>query len=236
MRRPSPSIALVYAVGVTGIAFFLRDVNALAVVALGNALAGCLVGCRRYWWVLVMYFFSLWGVFLNAYFFANTGEIMWEWGPIVIREGAVVASLILAFRLLTIAGVGIFFLGIIDLREFVRSLEKELRIPSGFAFSMAYSLRLLPLMKKDYSELSIARKERGLRRYPVTPKDLKTLLIPLLGLGIQRALWAGIAAELRGLSLRKVRHEISMDFPDIILISCLVAQIMFSLSHPLLGL
>lgn len=80
-------------------------------------------------------------------------------------------------------------------------------------------------MNRDYNEIMNIRKERGFRRIPITPSDIKALLVPLVAVGIDRAYWIGIAAELRGFSLRKRVFKPSFKLVDYIIIALAIVQL-----------
>jgi len=66
---------------------------------------------------------------------------------------------------------------------------------------------------------------RGYRRVPLTPGDYKSLLMPLLSISIERGLWVGIAAELRGISIRpKARVRPGFKPLDLLLVALAVIQ------------
>lgn len=229
MRRPSSSILFMYALFVSLLAYAYRDLYDLLVIGLINLVLGVMYGYRyKLLWLLLI--LGLWGTFINAYTVSNTGSIVVDWGWITIREGALTATAAIFMRLLSIVGATLFFIGNSTPSELVRSLVSELRIPKGLAFSISYALRLIPLMKKDYEEIRIARLERGYRRIPYLPNDLKSFLLPLLSIAYERAVWAGIAVELKGFRLRKVRYrKIRIRVPEIIVFALLAIQVIVPL-------
>jgi len=175
-------------------------------------------------WALMLV--SFWGTFINAIAVANTGPAVLQLGPLALREGAVKATLAVSFRLLAILGATLFFIRGSEPHELAKALTAELRLPKGLAFAISYAIRLLPLMKRDYEEVVLARAERGYRRIPFLPGDLKSFIQPLLSIALERAVWAGVSAELRGFRLRRVKYKpIEVSAGGVLVLALLAAQI-----------
>jgi len=225
VRKPSPSIFMIYSLGITAETFILRDpvkLLAICIVNLGLAIA---MGFRGFKALGILVAVSLWGTFINALAVANTGSIVGHIGPIEVREGAVRATIEITLRLLAIALAGLSFISLSDPASLVRELVRGLRIPPGIAFSLSYAIRLIPLIRRDYEEVRIARIERGARGIPITPGDIASILTPLLSIGLERAMWAGISAELRGLRLRRQGGGVRLSAPDYWLLALLAFEI-----------
>lgn len=224
--RPRASTLFIYGLVVTILSFIARSVNALLLLSVVNAVPGIVLGVRKFKFLLILFFIGLPGILINAIAFANTGQQVAEFMGIVIREGAVDAFIRIGLRLLSILGATLIFISLTSPREVVLALESTLRIPKEVFFPVAVGLRMLKLFEKDLFEIQAVREERGLRRIPLTPEDWRTVLQPLLGLGVGRATWIGIAAELRGFTLRRrgTRREKPLNIYDIILLILLVTQ------------
>ncbi len=207
MRRPSTSILFIYGLAITLLAFIYRDPYSLLLISIPNAVAGIYLGYRRAKLIVLLLLLSIWGTFLNALFLANHGQVIAVLGSLVIREGAIKATTQIGLRLLAIASAALIFIGSAEPEQIIRDLEAELRLPKTVTFSLAYALRLIPLLKRDYSEIMFCRRQRGYRRIAYLPGDIKTLLLPLLSIAYQRAIWAGITVELRGFRKRRPRYR-----------------------------
>ncbi len=215
----------VYAIWITVLGVATGDPGKLAVTALLTGLPGLLLGYRRFKLLVILIVFSLVGTFINMLLLYNTGDVVASIGPIVVREEAWRRTLSLDLRIVTLAGAGLLVSANISPRDAVRSLESELGLPRGLAFSLAFALRMLPLVYKDLQEVLGVRRMRGYRRIPLTPGDYRSLLMPLLSISIERGLWVGIAAELRGLSIRPRRRVRPRFKPmDLLLIALGVVQ------------
>ena len=226
MRRPSPTSTFIYALAVTALAFTFREPRQLLVVGLPNGLLGFSLGFRRSKWIILLFLIALWGTFMNALIVANTGDLVSSIGPLEVRVGALTATLTIGLRLLAIAGAALIFFSSTSPRDLIRHLEAELRLPKGLAFSIAYSLRLFPLMQRDFREIQLARVERGYRRFPLTPSDVRSIMLPLLSVGYERAVWTGIGAELRGFASRKRRMKAEFGLPELLVLASLALQIL----------
>ena len=224
--KPHVSIGFIYALTITLLAFIYRSGTPLYVIALINGLTGFTLGVKRYRFIIVLFILSVWAVFLNALLVSNTGEPVLVIGSFVIREGVIEALINISSRLLAIAGVALLFISIYTPLEIIRGLETELRLPKIIVFPLAYGLRLLPVIRRDYEEIKLARRQRNYRTIPLTPWDIASYLQPLINLSYERALWTGIAIELRGFQYRKPRRiRVKLNLMDYILILLLSIQL-----------
>lgn len=228
MRRPTPTSTFLYALAVTALAFTFREARQLAAIGLPNGVLGFSLGFRRSRWIILLFSTAVWGTFLNALIFANTGIPVAQIGPLTVRMGAINATLTIGLRLLAIAGAALIFFSSTSPRDLIRHLEAELRLPKGLAFSIAYSLRLFPLMQRDFREIQLARAERGYRRVPLTPTDVRSIMLPLLSVGYERAIWTGIGAELRGFASRKRRMKAEFGIPELMVLASITLQIIIA--------
>lgn len=225
--RFSSTILLIYAIVISLLAFILRDPVKMFIPFIINFVAGSVLGSRRYRLIIILFLLGFIGLFLNSLMVSNTGEPILSIGSFIIRENALRASLDIFMRLGMITGGTMIFVSLTDPRRVIRDLERDLRLPSGIVFSIFYALRLYPLMLRDYEEIKLSRFQRSRRKYILTPNDLQSILQPLLSLGLERAIWAGISAEMRGLSLRKARREkISLSKLDLFIVIIAILQIL----------
>lgn len=225
-----PLTLFVYGIAVTVLAFASRSTEGLAVLALFNAPVGVALGTRKYPTLLALFLVGLAGLLLNALVFANTGRPVVEIYGVSIREGALVAFANVTLRMLSILGASLVFLSQTNARDLVRSLESELGLPKGLAFATAVSLRMLSMVERDAREVQLVRAERGYRKYPVTPSDVESFLRPLLSLGLERATWIGVAAELRGFSQRASRRaRVEVGPADAVAYALLAVQVVLAL-------
>ena len=226
----SSTTLLIYALIISTLAFVLRDPVKMLVLIIINFVSGTILGFTSYRLIIILFLLGFIGLFLNSLLISNTGETLLTIGPLTIRENALKASMNIFMRLGIIAGGTMIFISLTDPRRVIRDLERDLRLPSGIVFSIFYALRLYPLMIRDYEEIQIARLQRFKRRTILVPQDILNILQPLLSIGLERAVWAGISAELRGLSLRKPgREKRSLSKKDFLIISLALIQILLSI-------
>ncbi|MEM2893979.1 MAG: energy-coupling factor transporter transmembrane component T [Candidatus Bathyarchaeia archaeon] len=228
LRKPTPTSTFLYSLAITALAFIFREPRQLAAIGIPNGLLGFSLGFRRSKWIILLFAIAIWGTFLNALIVANTGDPVIYMGPLEVRMGALNATLTIGLRLLAIAGAALIFFSSTSPRDLIRHLEAELRLPKGLAFSIAYSLRLFPLMQRDFREIQLARLERGYRRLPITPTDVRSIMLPLLSVGYERAIWTGIGAELRGFASRKVRMKVKFGLPELMVSASIALQIIIA--------
>lgn len=228
LRKPTPTSTFLYALAITALAFTFREQRQLAAIGLPNGLLGFSLGFKRSKWIILLFAIAIWGTFLNSLLLANTGDPVVHMGPLEVRVGALNATLTIGLRLLAIAGAALIFFSSTNPRDLIRHLEAELRLPKGLAFSIAYSLRLFPLMQRDYREIQLARLERGYRRFPITPTDVRSIMLPFLSVGYERAVWTGIGAELRGFASRRRRMKAIFGLPELMVSASIALQIIIA--------
>jgi energy-coupling factor transport system permease protein len=210
--RPSPASLLVYGLTVTLIAFYASSPKTLTVLVALTGVPGLIAGIIKYRLLVALIPFTIIGAFTNAMmlYYAGViedpGRILLSLGPIEVPEYAVDSTARIGARILSFAGAGLLLASFVTPRDAVRSLSDELGLPKGASFSLSFALRLLPLLKNDLDDILLVRKLRGHRRIPVTPRDYRSIITPLLASSLERALWVAVAAELRGFALRPTRR------------------------------
>lgn len=209
MSKLSVSAAFIITLTLTSLAFILDDLLALALLST-LPLALTVKNIKKVKWVYLLLLISLIGVLVNALMFSNKGETIFLVFGLPVRWGAVIAFAKVSLKLLLIAGAGSWFILNYTPLEVARGLERELGLPKGVSFSVAYAFRVMPLLARDFKEIQDMRVQRGRRRIPLTPMDLASMLTPLLRVGYERAFWTGVAVELRGFRLRRVKHKFKL--------------------------
>ncbi len=229
-----PAVLFVYGLALTLVLFIDRDALSLALIGVPNAFMGFALGWRKYKVLIALFLLGFAGLAINALLLTNVGPAVLVVGPLIVRAGAVNTFVTVGLRITGIAGVAFLFVSLVDPARTVRSLERELRLPKGVCFALAYALRLINLLSKDLREVQGARILRGYRSVPITPSDIKSVLTPLLSVGYERALWVGIAAELRGFRLRNVSKEpLRIGWREAIVLTLLALQILIAIAGTL---
>jgi len=221
----------VYSLAATLLGFYASDPRSQAVLLAFTGLPGLALGLLRFRLLVALIPFTIIGAFVNAmiiYYLGaveDPGPVVAEIGPIRVPEFAVGSTARVGARILVFAGAGLLIASLVTPRDAVKSLSDELGLPKGFSFSLAFALRLLPLLKNDADEILLVRRLRGHRSPPLTPRDYESIITPLLAASLERALWVGVAAELRGYSLRRVRRRRPKPRPvDALLAAALAVQ------------
>lgn len=224
----NPSILFLYCLTLTIMAFLVKSIEALALLVSINLTAGLIIGIRRFKSLVAAFILSLVGVLVNALIFAR-GEPLYYLGPIVVRTGAIYGFIEVSLKLGLLLSATLLFTSLTNPRDLLRSLESELGFPKHISFMVSLSLRLLRVFEKDLAEIQLIRKSRGFRATPITLSDWESLISPLLNLGLERGRWIGIAAELRGFSLRKIKKTcLKLGLNDYFLLFLLLIEIVFS--------
>lgn len=167
-RRLDPRAKLALTVAVSVAAVALPRLDALAglglvvvvVVAVGRGLS------VRAWVGLLAPFKVLVPVILvlNAFFYGG-GAVLWEINlfvlPLRLTTGGIEASLVIAARLLVIAGVAAWFAASTDAEAFEVALVR-LGVPWTLAFLLSLTVRLVPELRARYRTIDEAQRARGL--------------------------------------------------------------------------
>lgn len=232
LGRPRPSLLFLYGLLATVLAIYSSEPRELAVLLALTGIPGLALGVLKYRWLVALAPLGIIGVASNALLLDNLGLIedpgrtVYQVGPVRVSEYTINSTTVIAMRILTFAGAGLLLASIITPRDAIIYLHSDLRLPKGIAFSLAFALRLLPLVARDLGEILEARRMRGFRRIPLTPGDYASIIAPLLSVTLERAVWTGIAAELRGYRLRRARRIPWRPSPaDAILVSAATIQL-----------
>lgn len=209
MGKVDPAALFIYVLTVTFYGFIARETVDLAMLAVVNGVPGLILGARRSKVIFALIVLGIIGMFFNAILASNTGEQVASIGPLIIREGAVRATLNVSLRFIAIGGAALLFSSLINPREALKAFEEKLGLPRGLAFAAALAFRLFLLAQKDLEEVLAVRKQRGARTIPITPSDVKSIVSPIFNVMLERGVWIGVAAELRGLRLAASRRRLS---------------------------
>lgn len=227
--RPSVSIAFLYSLIVTGIAFVEGSWPALSILALLNLSLSLAYGGKRFGYILLLLAIGLIGVFINALAFSNEGPVVATIGSLEIRENALRGFASVSMRLLLIAGAGGVFFFSRPLIEIMRGLKYELGLPLTISFPLFYAVRMLPSIKSDLDEITHIRRMRRRRTLVFYPPHLIAVTATLLSINLEKAIWSGIAAELRGYrSVKRRPRGVRLLPQDYALIALLAVQVAVS--------
>jgi energy-coupling factor transporter transmembrane protein EcfT len=103
-------------------------------------------------------------------------------------------GLTLASRVLAFAGLGLLFVLTTDKIDFVRSLNRQLRLPDPIAYGLIAAWGMLPRLREEYARTRAAFRARGLRAGLASP----ALLVPLLVKSVRWSEALAAAMESKG--------------------------------------
>ncbi|MEZ0393659.1 MAG: energy-coupling factor transporter transmembrane component T [Desulfurococcaceae archaeon] len=201
--RMSVGLAFSIAVAATAAAFVLRGLP-LAVLTIPAVVASVARRSRATLYIYALVAATAPGIFMNAVYFSNEGQAVFTILGHEVRSGALEGFANVFLRTVLIAAVGSWFVSSYRPMEVVRGLE-EAGLPKGLAFSIAYALRSAELVARDFSEVLDSRRQRGRKFVPLNPVHVAEVLLPVVRLSYERALWVGISMDLRGFRLRRIR-------------------------------
>lgn len=207
----------IYSLSVTISAFILNNTVDLLILAIPPLIIATWRAGLRIKWIIAAYSASLIGVFVNSILVVNVGESIVDLGFIVVKKGAIDAFTLVSIKLFTIASAGAFFIFHRDVLEIYRSFLYEMGLPTVISLPIAYSLRILPVARRDLEEILFQRKQRGRRTIWIHPLHLSSIARSLLVVNIERAIWSGISAETRGLSRLRPRFNYKPGLGDVFL-------------------
>jgi len=137
-------------------------------------------------------------------------EILARLGPFNISAEGLSHGIALAARVAAMELAAVGLLGTIHPSDLVAALM-ELRVPWSFAFMLAMTLRLVPLVEEEFASVLAAQRSRGLRARGFSA--LLPAVIPVFVLTVERTRRVAISLESRGVgaggpttSWRRVQH------------------------------
>lgn len=167
-RRIDPRAKLLFAAVVTVLTIIVPRLDALAV--LGLLLVSIVAMGRGFtvpaWLALLSPFKVLIPIILvlNAFFYGG-GSVLWSVDllglTLQLTTGGIEASIVIAGRLLVIAGVAAWFASTTDAETLEVALAR-LGVPGSLAFVLSLTVRLVPELRARYQAVEEAQRSRGL--------------------------------------------------------------------------
>lgn len=167
--------------------------------------------------------------------FGKGEMVLYKWGLITISEESIYKGLIVGFRGIIFAGLGLTFALTTRPVFLFYSLMQQLKMPPKYAYSFMAGLRLIPIMIEEFQIIQNAMRVRGVERQKGIQSiffKLKAYSIPLLSQSIRRAHRIAVAMEAKRFSNQKKRtfyYEMTLSKYDMIFIFYFV--IMLSLGY-----
>jgi energy-coupling factor transport system permease protein len=125
---------------------------------------------------------------------------------------ALSAGLTLSLRALACGMASIFFALTIEPGKFVRALIAYLKFPAKLGYALFVAMQMVPDILTESYNVRMAqamREGRPVRRLP-RPREVVSLVVPLLAFAIRRAGRSAIAMEARGFGARPARTMIGV--------------------------
>jgi len=138
---------------------------------------------------------------VNALFSGNEdGLVLFAWGPFALSSGGLAAASAVGMRVLALSLPAVLLLSTTDPVLIADGVQQQWKVPPRFAMSSVVGLRLLPLLASDWSEMSAARRARGLTATgPITAvRSGLSRLVGLLVVALRRSLRMATAMSARG--------------------------------------
>lgn len=167
--------------------------------------------------------------------FGKGETVLFKWGLITISEESIYKGLVVGFRGIIFAGLGLTFALTTRPVFLFYSLMQQLKLPPKYAYSFMAGLRLIPIMMEEFQTIQNALRVRGIEHQKGIRSiffKLKAYSIPLLSQSIRRAHRIAVAMEAKRFSNQKNRtfyYELTLSKYDLIFILYFV--IMLSLGY-----
>lgn len=141
---------------------------------------------KRIMIILIPAFIAAFGLFMMGLYYAKGSTVMTEEIssvsslPFAVRAAAsrnLETALQLSTRLLSYAGLGIFFALSTDGDAFVKSLIHQCHLSPRFAYGILAAFHLMPNMAKEFRAVRTAFEVRGIRTSFLSTKVIFTMLV-----------------------------------------------------------
>lgn len=140
-------------------------------------------------------------VLVNAAFSGNgDGFVFIDWGPFLLSTEGIATTLVIGMRVLALSLPAVLLLSTTDPVLLADGAQQQLKVPARYAMSSVIGLRLLPLLATDWSEMSAARRARGLTSAnPIRAVGAGiSRTVGLLVIALRRAVRMAMAMQARG--------------------------------------
>lgn len=164
--------------------------------------------------------------FVLIYPFAVSGAavagspILFEVGPLAVREAGIIFGLSTALRVLSIFALTLLFVLTTDSQDFVRALVQQWRLPYRLGYGALAAYRFVPRLGTELNVIRAAHKVRGISdrggiraRYD----QLRRYAVPLLASAIRHAERVALAMDSRAFGAYDTRtyyRRLSFGFRD----------------------
>nr|WP_209325913.1 energy-coupling factor transporter transmembrane component T [Brevibacterium renqingii] len=149
---------------------------------------------RRLWFLPAGALLAAWGTAILA---EKTGEVVIDFGPLLMTSDSLAAAAAIFVRVLALAIPLIVLVSTIDPRDLADALIQHLRLPEVVVISVLAASRLLGLLVSEWQVLAMARRARGVAGGSLVrrTRSLFGAVFVLLVVSIRRATTLAMAME-----------------------------------------
>lgn len=142
----------------------LVSLAAIAAILVLTVVAGRGLGLREWLSFLSVFRVLVPAIFVLNVLFYGGGDVLVEFPvvPVSVTTEGVRVSVLIAARLLVVAGIASWFASTTEPEAFEVALT-EMGVPWRFAFVLSLTLRLVPVMRRRFRMIEEAQRARGLR-------------------------------------------------------------------------
>lgn len=201
LHKVNPSLKLCVLLVLCIVALFIHDLNYMMNITIGVLLLFLFFtghSIKRILLLSIPFCF----IFIStssAMILFGQGETVWfEWGLISISEESFMRGLLVGFRALLFAALGLTFSLTTRPVNLFYSLMQQVKLKPKYAYSFMAALRLIPIMMEEFQTIRNAMKVRGFKREKgirLVYFKMKAYSIPLLSGSIRRAHRIAVAME-----------------------------------------
>ncbi len=201
LHKVNPSLKLGILMVLCLVALFIHDSNYMMNVTIGVLLLFlCFSGHSiKHMLFLFVPFCFIFISTSSAMIFFGKGETLWfKWGLISVTEESFMRGLLVGFRAMLFAALGLTFSLTTRPVNLFYSLMQQVKLKPKYAYSFMAALRLIPIMMEEFHMIRNAMKVRGFARSTGIKAiyfKLKAYSIPLLSGSIRRAHRIAVAME-----------------------------------------
>lgn len=148
--------------------------------------------------------------FLLQLFSVSTGRVLASAGPVMITTGGLYAAAMVTAKLCAASLPLMCALSSTGSGELTNALAQDLHMPYKYAFALSASLRAIPMLSEEMSQVMEAQRARGVDFEAGGPLKKAMLIVPLaaplLFSAIRKTDASAAAAQMRGFDLRRAAN------------------------------
>lgn len=206
LHKVNPSLKLLVLLMLCVVALCIHDLNYIMNITIATFIIFlCCTGhpIKRLLLVSIPFCFIFISTSSTMILFGQGETIWFKWGLISITEESFIRGLLVGFRALLFAALGLTFSFTTRPVNLFYSLMQQVKLKPKYAYSFMAALRLIPIMIEEFHTIRNAMRVRGIER----KKGIKNIYfkmraysVPLLSGSIRRAHRIAIAMEAKRFS------------------------------------